>query len=253
MPVIKNISLPCNLNSDCSGSGLNVSLNVETYRETPSTSLDADVLAFSTETRDNFLNSTLSLTKYKNELTEFVNALSDTKINSQGTFPSTAGSDGEAMITFLNKFGTLSGSTLTKTTQILSLENVRDSIKSKSTSIQDLSPSNEYAMKENDLDEAKARYEMIMNPEQKVGYYEGWFPIFRPMKESALFGVFGAGLFLLILSILVFLNMNGVSISVELPTGDQGISLPDFSNSRPWLLGGVALGAIVAYLLNKYT
>lgn len=67
-------------------------------------------------------------------------------------------------------------------------------------------------------DESKLRLESVKDPETKVSYYEGWFPLFRPMAEPALFGIFVTSVFLLLLSIGVFLRMSGIQFSISLPT-----------------------------------
>jgi hypothetical protein len=101
------------------------------------------------------------------------------------------------------------------------------------------------------LEESKARLESITNPEQNVSYYEGWFPIVRPMTEAALFGLFAAAIFMLLLSILVFLRLSGVQIDIQIP--EMAFSLPP--NASYYMYGGVAAGIIggigYAYYLRR--
>ena len=109
------------------------------------------------------------------------------------------------------------------------------------------------------LDESKERYESIKNPETNVSYYEGWFPIVRPMSEGALFGLFGAAIFMLLLSIFIFLRLAGVVINIQIPE----IILPEFlmniftlpPNSQYYILGGVIAGVLggiaYSYYLNR--
>jgi len=66
-------------------------------------------------------------------------------------------------------------------------------------------------------EESKSRLESILTPEQHTSYYEGWFPIVRPMTEFSLFTLFGAALFLLLVSITVFLSMGGVIVQIQIP------------------------------------
>jgi hypothetical protein len=66
--------------------------------------------------------------------------------------------------------------------------------------------------------ESKLRLESVKDPETKVSYYEGWFPLFRPISEPALFGIFAASVFLLLLSIGVFLRMSGFQFNIVFPT-----------------------------------
>jgi hypothetical protein len=101
------------------------------------------------------------------------------------------------------------------------------------------------------LDESKSRLESITNPERHVSYYEGWFPMVRPMTEPALFGLFGAAIFMLLLSILVFLRLSGVQIDIQIP--DIAFNLPP--NASYYMYGGVAAGIVggigYAYYLRR--
>jgi hypothetical protein len=66
-------------------------------------------------------------------------------------------------------------------------------------------------------EESKSRLESILTPEQHTSYYEGWFPIIRPMTEFSLFTLFGSALFLLLVSITIFLSMGGVAVQIQIP------------------------------------
>jgi hypothetical protein len=92
-------------------------------------------------------------------------------------------------------------------------------------------------------EESKLRYESILHPEQKVSYYEGWFPLFRPMKESAIFVLFAIGLLFLLFSITVFLRMSGFDLKVEMPTIMLNTGGGE-SNYRPFVIGGVLVGGV---------
>jgi hypothetical protein len=95
------------------------------------------------------------------------------------------------------------------------------------------------------LNESKSRYESITNPERNVSYYEGWFPMVRPMSEPALFGLFGAAIFMLLVSILIFLRLSGVQIDIQIP--ESTFALPP--NASYYMYGGAVVGIIgaVAY------
>ena len=101
------------------------------------------------------------------------------------------------------------------------------------------------------LDESKSRLESITNPERHVSYYEGWFPMVRPMTEFALFGLFAAAIFMLLLSILVFLRLSGVQIDIQIP--ELAFNLPP--NASYYMYGGVAAGIVggigYAYYLRR--
>lgn len=95
------------------------------------------------------------------------------------------------------------------------------------------------------LEESQSRLASITNPEENVSYYEGWFPIVRPMTEPALLGLFGAAIFMLLMSILVFLRLQGVEINIIIPE----IIIPYFTlppNASYYMYGGLATGIIVA-------
>jgi hypothetical protein len=95
------------------------------------------------------------------------------------------------------------------------------------------------------LDEAQSRLASITNPEEKVSYYEGWFPMVRPMTEPALLGIFGAAIFMLLMSVLVFLRLQGVEINIIIPE----IIIPYFTlpqNASYYMYGGLATGLIGA-------
>jgi hypothetical protein len=103
-------------------------------------------------------------------------------------------------------------------------------------------------------EESNLRLKSILNPEQHLSYYDGWFPLIRPMSEKALFGIFGAALFMLILSILVFLRMSGVQIQLQIP---EMMSMPSWLTLPPYasyyIYGGIAAGLIgtaIAYKLR---
>jgi hypothetical protein len=101
------------------------------------------------------------------------------------------------------------------------------------------------------VEESKSRLDSITNPERNVSYYEGWFPMVRPMSETALFGLFAAAIFMLLLSILVFLRLSGVQIDVQIP--EMAFSLPP--NAPYYMYGGVVAGIIggigYAYYLRR--
>jgi len=95
------------------------------------------------------------------------------------------------------------------------------------------------------LDESQSRLASITNPEENVSYYEGWFPMVRPMTEPALLGIFGAAIFMLLLSILVFLRLQGVEINLIIPE----LIIPYFTlppNASYYMYGGLATGIVGA-------
>ena len=102
-------------------------------------------------------------------------------------------------------------------------------------------------------EESNLRLKSILTPEQHLSYYDGWFPLIRPMSESALFGIFGAALFMLILSILVFLRMTGVQIQLQIP---EIMNMPSWLTLPPYasyyIYGGIAAGLIGTGVAYKF-
>ena len=102
-------------------------------------------------------------------------------------------------------------------------------------------------------EESNLRLKSILTPEQHLSYYDGWFPLIRPMSESALFGVFGAALFMLLLSILVFLRMTGVQIQLQIP---EIMNIPSWLTLPPYasyyIYGGIAAGLIGTGVAYKF-
>lgn len=104
--------------------------------------------------------------------------------------------------------------------------------------------------KKSQVEESKSRYESIKTPERRVSYYEGWFPLFRPMSESAIFGIFGAGLTLLLLSILIFLRMQGIQLRIDMP--ELFLAGYDLSAYTGYIYGAASLGVALAFLGHFY-
>ena len=102
-------------------------------------------------------------------------------------------------------------------------------------------------------EESKSRLDSIRTPEQHISYYEGWFPIIRPMTETSLFILFGAALFLLLASITVFLTMTGVSVQIQIPE----LLLPQILSYLPpgtsyYLYAGLFFGIVGTYIAFRF-
>jgi len=83
---------------------------------------------------------------------------------------------------------------------------------------------------------SKTRYEEMNNG--RVSYYEGWLPIYRPLKVSTLFILFGLGLFLILLTTLIFLQMRGIQIKVDIPASTG----PSYG---PYIYSGAGVAAVI--------
>jgi hypothetical protein len=103
-------------------------------------------------------------------------------------------------------------------------------------------------------EESKTRLERIRNPERATSYYEGWFPIFRPLQETTLLALFGVAMGLLVLSLYIFLKLSDVEFNVSIGSGGAGFlsSLPSFGDIGPYLMGGVLVGVVGATLIYRY-
>ncbi len=102
----------------------------------------------------------------------------------------------------------------------------------------------------NSTSESKARLDAIKNSDNEVSYYEGWFPLFRPMTESSLFGLFAASMLLLLVSTAIFLKMAGITLDIKFPS--FGIASEDVSYT-PYILTGIGLSATVALIRWYFT
>jgi len=104
-----------------------------------------------------------------------------------------------------------------------------------------------------ELETSKDRYEELQSPETHVSYYEGTFPIYRPIKDSTLFGLFAAGLFLMLLSLICFLRTQGVEINLILPqTTLPGIPANMFAGMGTYIGIASVLGIITGYFIHIY-
>jgi len=93
---------------------------------------------------------------------------------------------------------------------------------------------------------AKASYEVVENRENQVSYYEGWFPITRPLKVATMYTLFGISILFAILSVLLFLNMGGVQLNVVIPTSEFSSTTSNYEDVKKYIFGGVAGGGIIA-------
>ncbi len=104
----------------------------------------------------------------------------------------------------------------------------------------------EYAQQTNETSESKARLDFLKDSDTNISYYEGWFPLFRPMKEVTLFGLFSTSLLLLLMAIGVFLHLAGVDLDIKFPMMDLGSE--EGGSYTPYILMGLGLSASVGLL-----
>ena len=81
---------------------------------------------------------------------------------------------------------------------------------------------NSYDAAKQETEESKLRLDGIRNSDTQVSYYEGWFPLFRPMSETALFGLFSVSIAILLASIVIYLRMQGIELQILMPASSLG-------------------------------
>ena len=59
-------------------------------------------------------------------------------------------------------------------------------------------------------DITKRRAEMNVRPELTANYYDGWFPLLRPMKRASVTALIAVSVFLLMISLFLLLSVFGV-------------------------------------------
>jgi hypothetical protein len=198
------------------------------------TSADQNVFLQSWKLRDSGTDLSLILSDLKKNLSNFYDSLVS-NTNDQRANLDMSATNNSAIQTYLNKL---------ELEQIPVLKLVdscmRDSI----------TPDYNELKKQKELtDESKLRLESVKDPETKVSYYEGWFPLFRPMSEPALFGIFIAAVLLLLLSIGVFLRMSGIQFSIALPTLFAGGESMD---TKKYMYIGLGVGAVAGIGIYGY-
>jgi hypothetical protein len=104
-------------------------------------------------------------------------------------------------------------------------------------------------------EESRLRYESLKTPEERVSYYEGWFPLLRPISETGLFVLFGLSLLFLFYSAALFLRMAGIQLDITLPgiVLGQTYGVSALQGKGPFIIGfflGV-LSAIVYYFFLR--
>ena len=111
---------------------------------------------------------------------------------------------------------------------------------------------NEVKELEKKYEESKARYEGITSDRERVSYYEGWFPIFRPMKELSIFILFGISMLIMVIAILLILHVSGINIQITLPMAFLSFWANYLGTMTviysPYLIGGAVVGIIFAFI-----
>jgi hypothetical protein len=106
------------------------------------------------------------------------------------------------------------------------------------------------------LETSKDRYDELHSPETRVSYYEGTFPIYRPVGQTTLFVLFGTGLFLMLLSLLCFMKTQGIELQLIIPASVvlPGTSISSlFAGNYAYIGIACLAGIVLGYFLHVYT
>jgi hypothetical protein len=224
---------PVRVNSDIFISSPPTNCSSILSQVTASTNADAFLTQFKLSSVEN--TSTVQNNLIQN-LTTLKNTLTQTR-NNQNFFNQSANFGNKETIDYINKI---------KNETIPVIQLTSDCLSEASTygRMEDLET------QKTKTEESRLRLESIKSPEEKVSYYEGWFPLFRPMTETMIFTLFGTGLLLLLVGLAVFLKMGGISLEFQIAGGGGGGAGFDpaffFANNKGLLIGGAALGVGVA-------
>jgi hypothetical protein len=101
---------------------------------------------------------------------------------------------------------------------------------------------------------AKDRAASLQNVNSKVSYYQSWFPLAKPLKQSSLPILIGLTLFMMVLLFGYLLAVVGVEIKLAFPYIESVFGIRSFSDliSKPVLLliiVCILLGSLVAYFI----
>ena len=78
-----------------------------------------------------------------------------------------------------------------------------------------------------DLEIAKERVATLRNPTASASYYDSWFPLNRPLKNSSIIVIIGLGIFIFVVSFFMILNTFGFHIRLSIPwlQSESGLKL----------------------------
>ena len=98
-----------------------------------------------------------------------------------------------------------------------------------------------------DLQISQERVSTLRNPDKKSSYYESWFPINRPLRNSSIIAVLVFGIFFYCLSLFMLLNTFGFRLSFSVPVMTEGfMKLVPYGVSI--VIGGLVIISAVAWL-----
>jgi hypothetical protein len=98
-----------------------------------------------------------------------------------------------------------------------------------------------------DLQISKERVSTLRNPDKQVNYYESWFPINRPLRNSSTIAVLLFGIFFYCISLFMLLNTFGFSFSFTIPVISPGL-LKLFPYGAILVIIGLIIMSVIAWL-----
>jgi len=103
-----------------------------------------------------------------------------------------------------------------------------------------------------DVQVAKDRATMVTRPELTASYYDGWFPLYRPMKHGSVAILIGFASFFFVIAILLFLELLGIKTSFTffLPYSDVVKGMGASQSNKPFLT--VSFIALLFFALTLY-
>lgn len=95
------------------------------------------------------------------------------------------------------------------------------------------------AQKKLDVQVARDRAALALNPSLNRSYYDGWFPLERPLKHYSYPLLIGFGIFFLMIGFFVFMSLVGVDIEVLVPRLSGPAGSTQFTPAF-WIMGGIS-------------
>ena len=118
---------------------------------------------------------------------------------------------------------------------------------------------NTIKQRENDVKITHDRAKIARNPELTRGYYDGWFPINRPLKHYTIPLLVALSIFFFVLSFLYFLNLFGIDLQmvVDIPIFRSGpvqsYGSKSLYTSRPFMIISGISAILLALVIYGFT
>jgi len=103
-----------------------------------------------------------------------------------------------------------------------------------------------------DVEVAMGRANMVSRPELTASYYDGWFPLYRPMKHGSVAILIGFASFFFTISIMLFLDLLGIKtvFTVYVPFTSLAQGTLASQTTRPLRIVGFL--ALLFFVLTLY-